>query len=265
LDTSACALPADAAARWIAFDSNSGGENRDTYLVRADGSRLTRLTNERTTETSPALSNSGTRLAFVSDRDGTSQIYVMNLRTHAVVRVTAAGNGADAPSWSKDDSQIVFQSGQYMYVVGADGKNQRSVDTIQPGGAPFSRPYPAFLPDGAHIVFADSNGIETTDLDGTGYRSIVGGFVETPALSPDAVNVAFGVQGVPGDQPVQQIAGIRLGPGRDAADLRDGSPYARGRQAHVVRRGRRRAELVERRPSDCLRERVVRVRDGRGR
>ena len=41
-----CALPAEAGARWIAFDSDRAVGNRDIYLTRADGSELVRLTTE---------------------------------------------------------------------------------------------------------------------------------------------------------------------------------------------------------------------------
>jgi hypothetical protein len=50
-----CSLPPEAAGRWIAFDSNFGGDNRDIYLVRADGSVLGRLTTDPSAEKEPAF------------------------------------------------------------------------------------------------------------------------------------------------------------------------------------------------------------------
>ena len=45
--------PIGLAARWLAFDSDRGTFNRDLYLVRGDGSDVTRLTSESSTEKDP--------------------------------------------------------------------------------------------------------------------------------------------------------------------------------------------------------------------
>ena len=61
----------------IAFSSNRNG-NDDIYVMNADGSDQTRLTDNPANDFFPAWSPDGTRIAFSSNRDGDFETYVMN-------------------------------------------------------------------------------------------------------------------------------------------------------------------------------------------
>jgi Tol biopolymer transport system component len=63
---------------WIAFSSRRYG-NKDIFIVREDGSRLVRLTNDSSSDYSPSWSPDGTKIAFVRD----DQIFVMELDLEA--------------------------------------------------------------------------------------------------------------------------------------------------------------------------------------
>ena len=66
---------------WIAFDSDPN-QNRDIYVVRADGSDLRRLTTETSSDMEPAFSRDGRLLAFASDRSNVvMQIHLLDLAT----------------------------------------------------------------------------------------------------------------------------------------------------------------------------------------
>jgi len=61
----------------IAFHSGRDG-NFEIYVMNADGTNPTRLTNNPAFDALPAWSPDGTKIAFFSDRDGNGDIYVMN-------------------------------------------------------------------------------------------------------------------------------------------------------------------------------------------
>ncbi len=80
-----------------------GGTQRDLWLVRTDGTGLTRLTDTPADETAPTVSPDGTRLAYSSDggRAGGRQIYVRPAGGGAATRITDPANGtATEPAWN---------------------------------------------------------------------------------------------------------------------------------------------------------------------
>jgi Tol biopolymer transport system component len=71
----------------IAFVSNRDGNN-EIYVMDADGSNQTRLTNNSADDSSPAWSPDGARIVFVSNRDGNFLIYTMNANGSSQTRLT---------------------------------------------------------------------------------------------------------------------------------------------------------------------------------
>ncbi|KAB2337160.1 S9 family peptidase [Cytobacillus depressus] len=57
---------------------------------------------------SPRWSSDGTKLAFVSDREGKGQIYVMDTNGGEARQLTKCPNGATNPVWSPDGRKIAF-------------------------------------------------------------------------------------------------------------------------------------------------------------
>ena len=77
--------------------------------------------------TGPSFATS--KIAFVSDRDGNREIYVMDADGPNQVRLTNNARFDSAPSWSPDGSKIAFyqsrEEGNFeIYVMDADGSNQ---------------------------------------------------------------------------------------------------------------------------------------------
>ena len=68
--------------------------------MNADGSDQTRLTDSAGWEVDPSWSPDGSRIAFSSDRDVNSQIYVMNADGSDQTRFTNNDRWEGTPSWS---------------------------------------------------------------------------------------------------------------------------------------------------------------------
>lgn len=85
--------------RKIAFVSYRDG-NMEIYVMNADGSGVTRLTNHPGSDAHPAWSPDGRKIAFQSDRDGNSEIYVMNADGSGVTRLTYSPAYDGEPAWS---------------------------------------------------------------------------------------------------------------------------------------------------------------------
>lgn len=83
---------------------------------------------------SPVLSPDGQRLAFISTRDGSSQIYMKWLKTGAIAKISNLTSSPRAISWSPDSSQLIFS----MFVP---SKNTPPVNLPgKPKGATWAEP-----------------------------------------------------------------------------------------------------------------------------
>jgi len=96
----------------IAFASRRDG-NDNIYVMNADGTKQTQLTNDPAADYGPAWSPDGSKIAFFSDRDGDFEVYVMDAdaKESGVVQLTHNDTFRDDdPVWSPDGSQICFHS-----------------------------------------------------------------------------------------------------------------------------------------------------------
>lgn len=84
------------------------------YLAPVDGTGADaspqRFTAGQHQDTSPRWSPDGRQLAFVSDRSGTPQLYVMNVAGGEARQVTTLARGVSQPQWSPDGTKIAFLS-----------------------------------------------------------------------------------------------------------------------------------------------------------
>jgi hypothetical protein len=163
----------------------------DIYVMRADGSGVTRLTNTETAvEQQPAWSPSGAKIAFVSNRDGNDEIYVMNTDGTGVTRLTDNPAADGAPAWSPDGTKIAFQSDRdgllKIYVMKANGAGVTLLTKTLFSQCTHVTPYcpaarsPAWSPNGAKIAFAHRFGdfgaasLDVMNADGSGITRITG-------------------------------------------------------------------------------------------
>ena len=85
----------------------SGG---DIWSAPLAGGEARLLVSHPANETRPMYSPDGTRLAFVSNRTGNGDIYVLNLRTGALKRITFDDAAEQLDAWSRDGKSLYFSS-----------------------------------------------------------------------------------------------------------------------------------------------------------
>jgi Tol biopolymer transport system component len=96
----------------IVFTSDRSG-SADLYRVRPDGTALERLTENPAYDDQAAFSPDGTRLVFVTTRNGgTSDLWTLDLQTKAAKALTSGPGGDFRPAWSPDGKWIAFSSGR---------------------------------------------------------------------------------------------------------------------------------------------------------
>ena len=81
----------------IAFRSFRDG-NEEIYVMNADGTNQTRLTNNAAIDTEPSFSPDGSKIAFQSNRDGHKDLYVMNADGSGQKLLIASSAKVDAAS-----------------------------------------------------------------------------------------------------------------------------------------------------------------------
>jgi Tol biopolymer transport system component len=110
---------------------------------------LTRVTSDSGLTMDPAVSPTGSLLAYASDRGGASlNIWVQPLPTGQPVQITHGDADCHQPGFSPDGSRIVFRSereGAAIYIVPALGGTERLV--ASKGHSP------QFSPDGRRIAY----------------------------------------------------------------------------------------------------------------
>ena len=99
--------------KWVVYAVGRANldENKVTstlWLMPADGSAPARaLTNGDKKDRDPRFSPDGKRVAFISDRAGDPQIYVIDLGGGEPRKLTAAPEGLDGPIWSPDGKFLI--------------------------------------------------------------------------------------------------------------------------------------------------------------
>jgi TolB protein len=164
----------------IAYASNRSG-SMNIWVVNVDGGGARRLTSTTASDTAPCWSPTGQEIAFTSNRGGTPQIWLMDTEGLNVRRLTTVGNYNDAAAWnpSKQYAEIAYtsrlESGGFDIAV--VDLASRQVRQITQGRG--SCEYPAWAPNGRHLVFACNRGgtwqITVADREGRSLQTLATG------------------------------------------------------------------------------------------
>jgi dipeptidyl aminopeptidase/acylaminoacyl peptidase len=78
------------------------------WVVGVDGSRLRQLTDGTWNDSAPVWSPDGRRIAFLSNRSGSTQVHAMWVDTRETLQLTRFDRAPGGVQWSPDSSQIAF-------------------------------------------------------------------------------------------------------------------------------------------------------------
>ena len=116
------------------------------------GEKLWRITNHPAYDGQPSWSPDGKKIAFVSDRDGNNEIYVMDINGANILRLTNSPGDDSSPSWSHDSKWIAFDSDRdgnaEIYLIDVNGANLTNITTQFALDS-----HPSWSPDSAQIAF----------------------------------------------------------------------------------------------------------------
>lgn len=167
----------------VAYDSDpvGDGQNVDIYLMQPDGSDSVNLTNDPAIDYGPAWSPGGTRLAFISNRTGQYEVFVVNADGSGLLQLShsEAGKQYIGPlTWSPDGLSIVA-----AYRQGVDSASQTAGFDLL--AAHFSTALtlyqsstdwagaPRWSPDGALLAFsADDQKLIVGKVEGTTFTTL---------------------------------------------------------------------------------------------
>jgi TolB protein len=203
----------------IVFQSDGGGASDDIYVVNADGSGLTRLTDYPDADLDPSWSGDGRQIYFLSSNrngSGTLDLYAMNADgtdAHLVLADIYGSNGLpQLYAVSPDGTRIAFgattplQSPQNvdLFVMNLDGSDRTRIADL-PCEFLDSNCHNLealdWSPDGQRIAYsthAQGHGFITyghvavVNADGTGNQIVTSGTRSTdPAWAPDGQRIVF--------------------------------------------------------------------------
>ena len=133
------------------------------------------------------------KIVFVSNRDGNSEIYIMNSDGSGQVNLTHHRGNDYSPVWSPTGKQILFASDRAgkisdLYMMDSDGEGVRRIFAKK-----VERRHPTWSPDGEQIAYYRLDrgelAIYTASINGRAEKKIAIGM--HPAWAPDGSEIAF--------------------------------------------------------------------------
>jgi TolB protein len=143
----------------------------------------------------PAVSPDGSKIAFLSDRDGADDIFLIGADGTGEVRLTKTPETESQPEWSADGSRLFFSvfadGASRIYSIGLDDRSTKLIGTVPGRAIRVSR-------DGKHVLYWTGSWtamkLFESGVDGSAARQLTDGkgVVWGARWSPDGKRIAFG-------------------------------------------------------------------------
>ncbi len=163
--------------RLLFHSTAEGAGATDLFVMNIDGTGVRRLTTHPDSETSPTWSPNGSQIAFVSDRTGKPQLYLMSADGPGrEERLPIPDGEADRPTWAPAPyNEIAYYArtgpGYDIKVFELGSRTTRQL-TFGEG----SNESPSYSPTGRHLAFTSTRAgltqIFTIGRDGNGLRQV---------------------------------------------------------------------------------------------
>ncbi|HEU4388790.1 MAG TPA: DPP IV N-terminal domain-containing protein, partial [Blastocatellia bacterium] len=91
---------------WV--DKMKDQQRSNIWIVDVDGQRVRELTRGSWRDNAPVWSPDGKRIAFLSDRDGTTQVHILWVDTGELAQLTHVERAPANLTWSPDGKRLAF-------------------------------------------------------------------------------------------------------------------------------------------------------------
>jgi dipeptidyl aminopeptidase/acylaminoacyl peptidase len=187
---------------WIAFSRHSGPRGAQSlWAVNTADGKLRRLTDcQSCADLYPDWGPNGQLIVFSRMAQGGASLYTVRPDGSQLTKITNSTAAAN-PQWSPDGRQIAFDDSNRLFIVDADGSDQKLLLDGMAGSGPG---VPSWSPDGTKLAYFYTPGspgnftaeVWTMNTDGSEKRRLyhsaccVGSWA-APIWSPDGTKIAF--------------------------------------------------------------------------
>ena len=192
-------VPKDAQEMVIFSIEEDGYAHLFTYIPNE--MPLTRLTNGDWDDITPAAHPNGESIAFASNRFGQWDLYLMDLSSGELTRLTDTPEYEGAPSWSPDGTFIAYEAYRDENLEVAVGPIEDPItNEIRLTTSPAADHSPAWAPGGRQIAFISNGEVILADLDKpndqrfTNISNTPLASESHPVWSPDGDHLAWATQ-----------------------------------------------------------------------
>ncbi len=130
-------------ATWLSLDLSPDGKTivfellGDLYTLPVGGGEATRVTSGQGYDMQPAFSPDGKKLVFVSDRNGSENLWMANADgTHARAITTTERENYMSPAWSPDGEYVIAAKGAQLWMYHESGGSGVQMTGASSGPAP---------------------------------------------------------------------------------------------------------------------------------